>query len=182
MDEVNSEGMEQSWIRPSAALRKFASNAPLLTGDEQTEDTSDVRYGFLVGDLGLLVGVNIGAEVTPIPEAVRIPGTPSWFLGVSNLRGSLVSVFDLPRLFGFSSQSTGKESYGLVLDKGERAVGIRIEQYPQALEKLERVGEMPPLPEALMPFVEQAYRYEGSLWVDFDYRRFFSSLTERIAT
>lgn len=181
MDDLIDSEPEQSWIRPSVALGKTVSQVDAAVGDEHLLDTAERRYGFHIGELGLLVGSNIGAEVTPVPEAVRIPGTPPWFLGVSNLRGSLVPVFDLPRLFGYPGDMSGRENFGLVLGEGEGAVSILIDEYPQALAGLAVVNEPPPLPEALMPFVEQTSILDDSLWIDFDFHRFFSSLAVRIA-
>lgn len=181
MDDLIANEPERSWIRPSVALNKAVSQVDLAVGEEQLLDTAEQRYGFHIGELGLLVGSHIGAEVTPVPEAVRIPGTPPWFLGVSNLRGSLVPVFDLPRLFGYPGNMNGRENFGLVLGQGDSAVSILIEEYPQALAGLQVVSEPPPLPEALMPFVEQTSILDESLWIDFDYHRFFSSLAVRIA-
>jgi twitching motility protein PilI len=100
---------------------------------------------------------------------------------MTNLRGALVPVFDLHAIFGHAAAVDRHTQMGLILDKGEHAVAVTVSDYPQVLTDLRPLLELPPLPSALRPFVSTAYGRTESIWVDFDHRRFFQSLSERMA-
>lgn len=51
--------------------------------------------GFRVGQRHLLGSIGDVNEILTLPSVTPVPGTRSWLLGVSNVRGSLVPVIDL---------------------------------------------------------------------------------------
>ena len=58
-------------------------------------------------------------EVVRITDVTPVPGTPDFLLGVMNLRGEILSVIDLCRLFNLASQERTDQSRVVVLG-GER--------------------------------------------------------------
>ncbi len=167
-------------IAPSLALQRDGPAADLMTGKNHPTNDFRIRYGFKIAGVGLLVNADTVAEVVPRPSPVRIPRTPSWFSGLSNLRGTLVPMFDLELLMGFSDRPDGKEDFALIVGQGDEAMGFFIAQYPTGLDDLDLVADQPPLPEMLMPFVGQAYFASDSIYVELNYPRFFSSLTKKL--
>jgi twitching motility protein PilI len=127
------------------------------------------------------VGERAGCEVISVPKIVRIPATPGWLLGVANLRGSLVPLFDLKSLFEFSASSADEERFALIFDRGDQAVGILVADYPKPLVGLEAVAQRPPLPAAARDFVGAVWRHGRSVWLEFEHRRFFESLAQRMS-
>lgn len=174
--------IHQSMISPSLALRRDVHVADFLVTEEVVVEKKNIRYGFKIADLGLLVDESTVAEVVPRPSPVRIPRTPAWFSGLSNLRGSLVPVFDLKILLGLPDKSSGLEKYALVVGRGDAAMGFFIEQYPKGFDDLDAIAEPPPLPKMFQAFSGQAYYAQDSVYVEFNYSRFFSWLSERLAT
>lgn len=70
----------------------------------------DARLGIMIGTENWLVDLADVAEVMPVPAVATVPLGFSWFKGVANIRGNLVSVTDLPAFFslnhaGFTSMS-----------------------------------------------------------------------------
>jgi hypothetical protein len=155
------------WLKPTAALARFAPRARDV--HEQESRGQAIRYGFSIGEVGLLVGQSAGCEVIAIPTIARLPTTPAWLLGVANLRGNLVPIFDLPALL---ETPAAENRFGLIFDRGE---------HPVALENLEPLLQAPSPPPAAREFVSGAYRHGRSVWMEFDHRKFFESIAQRMS-
>jgi twitching motility protein PilI len=70
----------------------------------------------LVGPERLLVDLAEAGEIIPMPPfIVPVPLTRDWFLGITNLRGSLYTVVDLRRFAGEGATEIGKETRLLTL-------------------------------------------------------------------
>jgi twitching motility protein PilI len=176
----SSIGTSSQWLTPTAALGRVVPTARLTRG-EQTDERAVVRYGYRVGDIGLLVGERADCEVIPAPRIVRIPTTPRWLLGVANLRGGLVPLFDLRTLFELPAGDAGDDCFGLIFDRGEHAVGVLVTQNPVSLTRLEPLSQPPPLPAVIRDFVANALHQGEAIWLEFDHRRFFESIAQRMS-
>jgi twitching motility protein PilI len=139
----------------------------------------EVRYGYKVADVGFLVGRQILCEVIPPPSVARIPHTPHWLSGVTNLRGSLVPVFDLRPLLSLPSPASS-DAVVIVLDRGEHAVAVVVAGQPRALTGLSALSQLPPLPEALRNHVTSGFAAQGSTWLELDHRAFFAGLRQHM--
>jgi chemotaxis signal transduction protein len=124
----------------------------------------------------------VGSEVVEAGGVAPIPRTPPWLLGVMNLRGRPVPVFDLRVALGLADQEGSRRRLVLVLDKGERAVGIDIDEFPAPLRGLQRANAVPTLPARLAAFVAAAWVGQRTLWLDFEHRGFFDSLAGESGT
>ncbi|SMC26941.1 twitching motility protein PilI [Andreprevotia lacus DSM 23236] len=60
----------------------------------------DARLGVSIGGENWLVDLADVAEVMPVPTVSSVPLAQSWFRGVANVRGNLVSVSDVGAYFG----------------------------------------------------------------------------------
>jgi twitching motility protein PilI len=166
-------------LRPTAALARFAPPDGLhVRGTQSAQE--ETRYGFKVADVGFLVGRRILCEVIPPPLVARIPHTPDWLSGVTNLRGSLVPVFDLRPLLKLPPR-VSSDAVVIVLDRGDHAAAVLVDGRPQALTDLTGLSQLPPLPEALGNHVSIAFVAQGGTWLELDHRAFFASLSQRMA-
>jgi chemotaxis signal transduction protein len=104
-----------------------------------------------------------------------LPNTPPWFLGLINVRGSTVPVFDLHRLFGFGDEHS-KERRMLMLDRGDPAVAMPIDGFPITVETTKKMSRLPPLPEILRHHIRDGYVKDGLFWLEFEHRGFFEDL------
>jgi chemotaxis signal transduction protein len=140
------------------------------------------RYGYRVGNLGLLVPANTLSEVLRQFVIYPLPNVQPWFRGLVNLRGNVVPVYELGQLLGYESSAESLEHL-LILDKGADAVGILVARLPVACEvetweKAEAVGN---IPASLADHVTEAYVNNEALWISFDHKAFFSSLKNNVA-
>ncbi|MGZ3769472.1 MAG: chemotaxis protein CheW [Bdellovibrio sp.] len=65
-------------------------------------------------------------EVIGIPETTAIPQSPSYFVGIMNLRGSVISILDLRVKLGFKNKNT-EETTVIILDLGENSLGVVVD-------------------------------------------------------
>ena len=65
-------------------------------------------------------------EVLAIPDITPVPQTPPHFLGIINLRGSVISIMDLRAKFGIKS-GTKEETTVIILDFGDYQLGVVVD-------------------------------------------------------
>jgi len=172
--------VRDEWLSPHAALNRF--NPPeVIEVDTLPSQVAPTRFGFRAGNIGLLVEQNTVSEVLEKLPVYPIPNTPLWLLGVMNVRGNLVPVFDLHQLLQ-TGASTSKNPTGLMLGKGEDALIILIDGLPQALNLSRRLKQLPPMPKVLKGHIHTAYTKDGSIWLDFDHRGLFRVLSASTLT
>lgn len=168
------------WLNPSAALSRFKPPRGVTVGIAPIE-RQRTRYGFRVGGIGLLIGQNTVSEVLEQASVYPLPNTPSWLLGVVNLRGNLVPVFDVKQLLELEEEGAAQEKRRiLILDQGDKAVGVLIDGLPQTALTSHVIARLPPLPVALQTHVAKAYGQEGVVWLEFDHQGFFKALAQHI--
>lgn len=165
------------WLSPSAALERFVPPKDLLwTGPEEVAERN--RYGFRIGSFGLMIQADVGSEVIR-PEAISsLPGSAPYLLGLLNLRGNLVPVFDLSLVLGVAKSNELRTMLVLILDKGENAVGMVIDGFPQPLSALRPIAHLPQLPAVLQVHVNAGYVKDERVWLEFNHQSFFEKLTQ----
>lgn len=167
-------GEHQRLLMPSTALSSFNPARGAITGLKPIP-YQQIRYGFRMGNLGFLIGADTVSEIVEQAIVYPIPQIPPWLVGLINLRGNLVPVFDLKLCLGLES-AIQRKHYLLVLDEGDDAVGLFIENLPQPVSAGRKLVRLPPLPVALQQHVAEAYSLNNDIWVEFNHREFFESL------
>lgn len=182
----SAAGCEEAptWLEPSQALQRFAPAEPIRlqrtgAGDERQ------RYGFRIGTLSLLVPLGIGSEVLAWSPPAALPNSPGWLLGVINLRGALVPVFDLAPMFDGDADHATTAPDGpdarrmiLVLDKGDRAAGLVIDGHPRPLRGMRATPQLPALPATLQAYVSAAWADDADVWLDFGHESLLLELAK----
>ncbi len=177
METGQSEAQER-WLSPSAALNRFNQRHVAHAG-ATLEAEEQVSYGFRVGDIGLLISTSTTSEVfEPLPISA-LPDTADWFVGLCNLRGNIVPVYEIETLFHTQKNSDDVRKL-LVLGKNDFALGILITGLPQALlfNDTHIMAELPPIPGRLSEYVPRAYVKDERVWLEFDHDRFFYAIAE----
>ncbi len=135
-----------------------------------------LRYGFQIGQLHFIYNAQLAAELVKSSMIYPIPNTPEWMLGLINLRGSLVPVFELNCYFNLPTDHRS-QSLILVLGKGEKVVGISLTDYPQLLSELTILETLPALDAKIHPYITAVYQSpDRTLWLELDKEKFFTDL------
>ncbi len=174
--QFQSGAEASTWLSPSIALGRFTPPKDLLhTGAQEQVEHS--RYGFKVSNFSFLIRANVGSEVIQLPSVSTLPGSAPWMVGLMNLRGNLVPLFDLRRVLGIERGSASHTRLALILDKGENAVGMLVDGFPQPLLALRAILHLPQLQE----HVQAGYIKDEQVWLDFNHESFFGKLATAAA-
>lgn len=175
-------------LNPEALAGAEQADAELLAGATQ-------RQGFFVGDVGVMVSYQDGSELTDIPTLYYLPNAPTWFLGMANLHGNMVPVFDLAAYLGVAQeQDDAKTSKNkkqdiedkrmlLVLAHGADAAGVVVHGIPQRLYIMQEQGMAPDVaPNLLLPHVNEAYFIDNRVWFDLEVSSLLAALEGAMQT
>jgi twitching motility protein PilI len=135
------------------------------------------RQAVRCGSVGLLVTLGEATELMEAQPPARLPGSPPWLLGLANLHGHLVPVFDVARAVD-ETRKVPARAHFLVIGRGDRAVAIVIDALPRRWEENTPVSADVTLPEAFADGVARnAYVQDGVAWFDVDFPRLFEGLS-----
>ncbi|ALJ00858.1 chemotaxis protein CheW [Rufibacter tibetensis] len=90
---------------------------------------------FKLGNEEYGVRIDQVKEVTITPEITRMPKTPSFIKGVSNIRGDIIAIMDLEERFRIERPSGmfTPHTYTLVMEAKEYTMGFIVHEVPQSL-------------------------------------------------
>lgn len=103
-------GLREFQLAVAERLRTASTHAALAS-----------KLGFQVGRDNWFVALHQVSEVIPVPPAVGVPLTHSWFRGVANVRGNLYSMVDFSAFQGGDPIPAGMERRVILVS--ERLVG-----------------------------------------------------------
>ncbi|MEB0140152.1 MULTISPECIES: chemotaxis protein CheW [unclassified Undibacterium] len=85
------------------------------------EKTSDIRQfvTFIVGEEVFAVDMTPVQEIIRVPEVVKVPLAPATLDGLANLRGKVLPIISLRRIFGFADRAYDDASRAVVIDQGQ---------------------------------------------------------------
>lgn len=179
--QPETTGAHDDSFSPSAALNRFNPPAGTTIGLRPAAMEQPVRFGFHVGQLRLLIKPGTRSEVTMQADICALPNVPPWFLGVINLRGNMIPVFDVHQLLHIDDSRRQRRNV-LLLDQGSETVAIPIDNLPQSVALDHELRDMPPLPEILEPHIPAAYVKDDTIWLDFDHQSFFTQLGRQVTS
>ncbi len=126
-------GVAPHFTSPTQALLAGFVFEESASAPPAEESARQERLGFRRGELGLMVRYEEGSELAELPTVHRLPNSPAWFVGMVNLHGRLMPVFDLPRLLG-TGVSAQTRPFLMVLGHDASAAGVLIDDLPQRLQ------------------------------------------------
>jgi purine-binding chemotaxis protein CheW len=140
-----------------------------------------LRQGFRIGQLRLAIRYEDGSELTDLPAVHALPRAPAWFLGMANLHGALVPVFDPALPFGVAHDGDARPML-LVLGHGEARAGVVIDGLPVRLRFTDAdLIERSAVPPALAGCIAAAYWSEGLDWLDLQVDALLRQWTDELA-
>jgi len=105
---------------------KNTASMDIPAGDSQElelakEEVSETRQfvTFVVGDEVFAVDMAPVQEIIRVPEVVRVPLAPNTLDGLANLRGKVLPIISLRRLFGFEELEHDDSTRAVVVDIGQ---------------------------------------------------------------
>jgi purine-binding chemotaxis protein CheW len=172
------EPTESTLNNVAAGLEHFDPFQGFIDDSQQL----NLRYGFRLGEINFLTNELAMSEVVIKPTIYSIPNTPSWIVGLLNLRGILVPVLNIKKQIGQEEVSDDKDKNTLlILDKGERAFAMFIDALPVSinLDDDEFVKTTVPenIPKILDKYCIGAFSLKQEVWLEVDYDAFIQYIT-----
>ena len=125
---------------------------------DQIEDSARGRVlqfvTFTIGNDEYAVDINAVREIKAWSEPTMLPNQPTHMLGVLNLRGAIVPIFDLRCRFNQGMTEPTKMHVNIIMAVGDRFVGLLVDTVSDILSVDE--AEIRPAPRADR-VVDQAY-------------------------
>lgn len=91
------------------------------------------RYlAFSIANEEFAIPLLVVKEVVALPETTRVPHTPTHFLGIMNLRGQVISIFDMRIKFNMKVEN-GPETAVIICDFGQLCFGVVVNSVDSVL-------------------------------------------------
>lgn len=154
-----------------------SKNDPQQGSTSNGNFTSSQRFlVFTLGDESFAIPLLKVREVIAVPEFTPIPHTPSYFLGISNLRGQIISAINVKRKLGIP-ECEATEPAIIICDIGSVQLGILVDSVNSVL--LPEPGKLsaPPRLESKVDanYITSVYRSDNGLILFMEIERILSS-------
>jgi len=152
--------------------------AALTAPASAVEESADaiVRQGFRIGHMRFAAPFATTSELVEMPNVYPLPRMPANLLGLVNLHGRIVPLFDLATIFDTTHLPREKRMV-LVLGHGNDAAGVVIDGLPRRLVFSPADQIIPPaLPAAAAAAVTATYLQGKDAWFEFNYAQLLDQL------
>ena len=89
--------------------------------------------GFQLGSQAYAFRIEQIREIVILDQVTRTPQVPDYCEGVSNLRGSIIPIINLRKLFGLEAKPADSETRTIVVNVGERTMGCTVDMVSQVV-------------------------------------------------
>jgi twitching motility protein PilI len=135
-----------------------------------------VRQAFRIGHMRLLAPFATASELVEMPNVYPLPRMPANLLGLVNLHGRIVPLFDLAPLFETQHLPREKRML-LVIGHGDAAAGIVIDGLPRRMVFQPENEIVPPvLSSSAATAVVATYAQGDDTWFEFNYVQLLDQL------
>jgi len=134
---------------------------------------------FSLEDIMLGITLSSSVEIGHLPDITPLPNLPEWILGISNIRGEIISVVDLKGFFGWPSHGHKRGSRFIVVHNEDLKVGIMVDAITGILsmDKIDTDVQNNPFGDGeISSFIRGVVAYEEQLLHILDIDKLLSSL------
>ena len=121
MERVITPGIDDKKRLLKARAKKLSQEAIQVNSGQQCIEIVEFQ---LAGEKYGIEASNV-REVYPLKELVPVPGTPPFFLGITSVRGQILSVIDIKRFFDLPDKGLTELDKVVIVRSGEVELGIR---------------------------------------------------------
>lgn len=130
--------------RAQAILDERARAAARVPDEGLAPSATVELVRFVLGAERYAIETNCVREVLRLKDLTRVPGTPDFVVGVTNLRGQIVAVFDLRRFFSIPAPASTEAARIIVMGQERIEFGILADAVEEvALLRLSTMQEPP---------------------------------------
>ena len=175
----SNKSTRASWLDKHAELiaKLEAEYQQPIDADEETSVLH--FHEFNVGDLNILISEYHSPEILEDNVVCPMLLTPGWVIGMCNVRGEIIPVFDLEKIIFPDITIARPENYKtLILRDGKYTIGLPLFSLPKLvhLDKSDVVSDSSKVPELVTPFIKEIYKRKHKIWVLLDLSSFLAFL------
>jgi len=152
-------------------------NNQIQTQKKTKVDGNGTRYlSFSLGNEKYAIPLLSVKEVIAVPDTTPVPFTPSYFLGIMNLRGQIISVIDLRQKMGIKAKGSSETSV-IICDLAPLTLGVVVDSIDSVLSPREEdISERPEVHGAKnLDFITGVCKREEGLVVLIDIARMLNA-------
>ncbi len=142
-----------------------------------------IRYiEFNVSKQKYALPINSVKEVISTNQKItNIPNTPSYYLGIVNLRGMVIPIIDLKNKMKLKDEKISEEEAFIILETNGKMVGIKVDSVNKVFVANEEDLTDPPTIETdpNNQFVERLYKTEENITIIMSIKKMFSLMEEK---
>lgn len=142
-----------------------------------------IRYiEFNVSKQKYALPINSVKEVISTNQKItNIPNTPSYYLGIVNLRGIVIPIIDLKNKMKLKDEKISEEEAFIILETNGKMVGIKVDSVNKVFVANEEDLTDPPTIETdpNNQFVERLYKTEENITIIMSIKKMFSLMEEK---
>lgn len=167
-------------MKPVKLTQLLSQELEVESSFAEEAQVDDVRYVIEISNISLILPQRILSELIEVPQYAILPLMPENVVGLCNLRGNLVPVFDLHTHLNLNVDDKVRDRYLISLGANKDTVGILLESLPYQVRESECIPttQVPTLPSKLAPFASNAFKRNGRILLEYDHDSFFASLCE----
>ncbi len=106
--------------------------------DKESLDAIVQLVSFMLEEVEYGIDILAVHEILRMPEITRLPNTPLYVRGVINLRGNVIPVVDVRERFGLSRAKITDLTRIIVVEIGEKLVGLLVDNVYQVVRMPEK--------------------------------------------
>lgn len=151
-------------------------------------------YGICAGGVNILLPVGVYSELAFDPVITALPNSPQFFVGLLNMRGNLIPVYDLAAYIHLVEHKPSAEldykentiftpskiNQVVVLGRGDDSAALLCDGLPQTLElSINALSEKnTEIPSSIKPFVSRSFWLKEAWWFELDIISTFTFLAQ----
>ncbi len=97
-----------------------------------------------LGDQEFALNIRAIREIRGWISSTPLPHAPSYIKGMINLRGTVLAIIDLAERLGLPSVTPNATSVVVVIEEGERVIGLLVDAVSDIIMESEEMRQMPP--------------------------------------
>lgn len=139
-------------------------------GSVGARQNSSQFVGFVLAGQEYAFRIERIQEIVILDKVTKTPQVPEYVEGVSNLRGAIIPIINLRKLFGLEPKSADGETRTIVVNVGERTMGCTVDTVSQVIRIPDEA--IRPAPETITAngagYISGFARQEGRLLILLD--------------
>lgn len=161
-------------------IDELYDNSASLPDHQKAQGNKWLGIGFRLGQHRFVIDIKDLEEILTESVYTKVPIVKPWLKGVANMRGHLLAVIDLCKLFNIATESSYKQRRVMAVKKDQESgyVGFFVDAVfgMQHFSTDNALDLLPTIPDELRPFVSGVYENEQCKWFVFNTRAFINSM------